>query len=307
MNKIGSDLNAAPGARSGSEANGVSKDGDKCDRRDFLKTVGATALAATLSPRVTAAAPLNDSHLQVWSCGGLAEAFMAANKRYQKKTGVPISYTGAFAAALGKSLLGGAQTDVFAGRVLKLAQKLKSEGKMRYFKPLCFTKYILVTPPGNPAGIVSVQDLARPGVRVVLAPEASPPGGAAVLKLLEKAGVKEAALENAVVKGSCVQRVIQQVVSGKGDVSVVENRISRLPACRGKMEIIPIPDALQPPPPLTFTIGIMESARNLSLAEHYLDFITSYEGQRCFEEAGFIPAISSQGQMLIEKLGVKDG
>lgn len=307
MSKTGSEVNTETAERPDAVQNRTSREKHQHNRRNFLKTVGATALAATLSPKITGAAQFANESLQVWSCGGLAEAFMAANERYEALSGVKISYSGAFAAALGKSLLGGAQTDIFAGRVLKLAQKLKGEGKLEYFKPLCFTKYVLVTPQGNPAGITSIQDLARAGVRVVLAPEASPPGGGAVLKLLEKAGVKSEALANAVIQGSCVQRVIHNIVSGKGDVSVVENRITRLPACKGKVDIIQIPEALQPPPPLTFTIGVMKFAKDRRIADDYVNFITSQEGQACFEEAGFIPAISAKGQMLIDKLGVKDG
>lgn len=306
MNKISSEVKGEPEEKSDSINNRIAKARHQHGRRNFLKTAGATALAATLSPKIASATQFQNELLQVWSCGGLAEAFMAANTSYEKVTGVRISYSGAFAAALGKSLLGGAQTDIFAGRVLKLAKKLRAEGKMSYFKPLCFSKYIMITPPGNPAGITSLQDLARPGVRVVLAPEASPPGGAAVLKILENGGVKKEALANAIIKGSCVQGIMQHIVSGKGDVSVVENRISRLPACKGKVEVISIPDKLQPPPPLTFTIGVMECAKNRKLAGDYIDFITSQEGQQCFEEAGFIPAISAKGQMLIDKLGVKD-
>jgi len=244
--------------------------------------------------------------LQVWSCGGLAEAFMQANQLYEEKTGITISYTGAFAAALGKSLLANGQTEVFAGRVLKLAQKLRSAGKMVFFEPLCFTQYVMITPKGNPAGISTIQDLARPGVKVVLAPDASPPGGAAVLKLLEKTGVKKAALANAVVKGSCVQQIMTSIIDGTGDVAVVEKRLTRIPHFKGQTEIVPLPDNQQPPPPLPFTIGVMKDAHDPELARDYVAFILSEQGQICFERQGFIPALSAKGQELVEKLGVKD-
>lgn len=177
---------------------------------------------------------------------------------------------------------------------------------MSYFKPLCFSKYVLITPLGNPAGIRTVEDIAYPGVRVALAPDASLPGGPAVMKLLEKAEVKEAALANAVVKGSCVQRILKHVTSGKADVSIVENRVTKLAACRGKVEVISIPDNIQPPPPRVFTIGVMASAQNRELADDYVKFMTSPRGQFFLEEAGFIPAISAKGQKLIEKMGVQD-
>lgn len=274
-------------------------------RRRFLQLAAASAGTALLGARPAAASGTGEV-LQVWSCGGLAEAMMPANAAFEAARGAKVVYTGAFAAALGKSLLGSATTDVFAGRVLDLAKKLRAEGKMAWFKPLCFTQYVLVTPKGNPAGIASVADLARPGVKVVLAPEASPPGGAAALKILEKAGVLEAAKINAVTLGSCVQRTMDDVIAGRGDVSVVELRLTRLPAFAGRVDIVPIDEKLFPPPPMTFTVGVMQSAKNRELAEAYAAYLVSPEGQAHFERMGFVPAVSDKGCELVEKYGVKD-
>ena len=275
-------------------------------RRNFFKAAGCTLAASALTPTNLIARQPTADHLQVWSCGGLAEAFMPANKRYEEITGTRIAYTGAFAAALGKSLQGSAQTEVFAGRVLKLAQKLRSSGKMEYFKPLCFTRYVIVTPKGNPANISSLEDLAQKGVRVALAPEASTPGGAAVLKLLEIAKLKDQVLSNTTIKSSCVQKMIKHVIDGDGDASIVENRITRLQIAKDQLEIIEIPESVMPPPPLTFTIGVMKAAHNRKAADEYLDFILSPEGQSFFKQAGFIPATSEKGKFLTKKLGVKD-
>jgi molybdate transport system substrate-binding protein len=276
------------------------------NRRAFLTTAAGAAAGATMPSAFSMAPSFRQNTLQVWACGGLAEAFIPANKQYKAKTGIDIAFTGAFAAALGKSLLGSATTEVFAGRVLALAQKLRKADKMVSFKPLCFTSYVLVTPKGNPAGISGIQDLAKPGVRVVLAPKASPPGGEAVTGLLKKAGVLDQAMKNAVIQGSCVQRTMEDLIKGKGDVSVVECRLTRMPLFKGKVEILPIPEAFFPPGPLTFTIGVMKNAADKELATHFIDFILSEEGQGFFESAGFIPAMSDEGRRLTEKLGVKD-
>ena len=282
------------------------KKSDRINRRVFLTTAAGAATAAAMPSAISAKDKFSRNTLRVWSCGGLAEAFMPANQRFQERTGVEIAYTGAFAAALGKSLLANASTEVFAGRVLDLAKKLREAGKMDYFKPLCFTRYVLVTPKGNPAGVSDIKDLAKPGIRVILAPEASPPGGEAVGVLLKKAGVLDQAMNNAVIRGSCVQRTMEDLVDSRGDVSVVEYRLTQMPLFKGKVEIIPIPEEYFPPPPLTFTIGVMKDAADRRLADHYVDFILSEEGQGYFESAGFIPAISDKGMQLTEKLGVKD-
>ena len=266
--------------------------------------MGLLGAALGAAPRPAAAA--QGDPLRVWSCGGLAEAFMPANANYEKKTGTQVAYTGAFAAALGKSLLGSATTDVFAGRVLGLAKKLRKAGKMAYFVPLCFTSYVVVTPKGNPAGIKGIEDLARDGVRVIQAPEASPPGGQAVTVLYKKAGILPQVHKNTIIAGTCVQRSLEELIQGKGDAAVVELRLTRMPLFKDKAEIIPIPAKFFPPPPLTFTVGVMNSAADRDKADRFVRYITSPEGQAYFEQIGFIPAISPKGQELVKKLGVHD-
>lgn len=275
-------------------------------RRSFLKTAAATALVAALAPKRLTADQLSADSLRVWSCGGLSEAFNLANSLYEKKTGVRIDYTGAFAAALGKSLLGGATTEVFAGRVLKLAKTLREKNKMIYFRPLCFTEYVMVTPKGNGAGIKTLDDMTRQGVRVILPLGASPPGGDAVMGILKKAGIEKAVLKNTIEKETCVVKMMPEIINGKGHVSIVEKRLTRTAQFEEKVEVIPIPEKFFPPGPLTFTIGVMNSARDRELADHYVNFICSREAQAVFERQGFTPADSEKGRMLIEKLGVKD-
>ncbi len=281
---------------------------DNTSRRTFLKSAGV-AIGASLATALPTVSPAKEpaKSLQVWSCGGLAEAMMPANKKFTAKNGGHIAYTGAFAGALGKSLLGGgAQTEVFAPRVLELAQKLKAQGKMLNYAPLCYTRYVLITPKGNPAGIESIVDLKRDDVKPVLIPDASPPGGNASMIILKKAGVLEAAVKNAVVKGDCVQTSVPYIVSGKGDVAVVEYRLTQLPQFKGKVEAIDIPETYYPPVPIPFTIGLMKWAKDRELAEEYIRFILSDEGQAFFTTAGFIAARSELGERLTLKYGVKD-
>lgn len=177
---------------------------------------------------------------------------------------------------------------------------------MLYFRPLCFTEYVLITPLGNPAGIQSVQDLALPGIRVILPLGASPPGGEAIRGILKKANIEKAVLENTINKESCVIKMMSEIISGEGVASIVERRLTRMDRFSGKVEVIPINETLFPPGPLTFTIGVMKYAKDRALADDYVNFICSDESQGVFERRGFIPAVSDRGRTLIEKLGVKD-
>ncbi|KAF1075022.1 substrate-binding domain-containing protein [Halodesulfovibrio sp. MK-HDV] len=290
----------------------MSDDQLKVNRRKFL-AAGGTALAATMVPNLAGAAEAEATttiyegqSLQVWSCGGLAEAFMPANAMYEQQSNAAISYTGAFAGALGKSLLGSAQTEVFAPRVLGLAKKLKAQGKMLAFQPLCFTKYVLITPKGNPAGIESIQDLKRDDIKTLCSPDSSPPGGKAAMGVLKKSGVLPEAKAKSIYMGSCVQHDVADVAAGKADAAVVELRITRLPRYKDAFDVIEIPEKFFPAPPLPFTIGVMKWAKDPDFAHDFVSFITSEAGQAHFATAGFIPALSEEGERLTAKYGVTD-
>jgi molybdate transport system substrate-binding protein len=106
--------------------------------------------------------------------------------------------------------------------------------------------------------------------------------------------------------GDCVQRILPDVISGKGDVSLVELRLTRMPQFAGKVDVIDIPEEFIPSKPVPFTIGVMKWAKNRELAEDYCNFVTSEKGQSFFKEAGFIPALSEEGERLIRKYEVTD-
>lgn len=277
-------------------------------RRGFLKGLAAGAALAGASAAAPVRAENRGGLLQVWSCGGLAEAMIPAHKDYQDRTGVEVAYTGARASSLGKSLLdGNGHTDVFCGRQLKLAQNLRKAGKMAYFKPLCFTCYVIAVPAGNPYDIKSIEDLAKPGIPVAMSPFASSPGGQAVTNLVKNTGLFDPIMANVLdPEATCVLRTVAKVCAGEAAAMIVERRILRFQRFAPYLEEVEIPEKFFPKPPLTFTVGVMTDAADKGMADAYLEWIRTPQGQGHFERAGFIPAISPKGQELVEKLGVKD-
>ena len=124
-------------------------------RRQFIGGALALAAASAVPSFIRGAyKPTQSDSLQVWTCGGLSEAFLDLNQVYTMHTGHNIQYTGAFAGAIGKSLLAEkSRTEVFGARGLDLAKNMRKKGVSMAFEPLCFTDYVFVTPKGNPAGI----------------------------------------------------------------------------------------------------------------------------------------------------------
>ena len=117
-------------------------------RRAFLGAAVAGLAGAASAGTAQAAQPNEARFVQVWSCGGLAEAMEPAHVRFTEKTGIKVVYTGAFAGALGKSLLtGSGSTDVFCARVLQLA---KNPGSI-HTKTQMYTDFVVRGSTAAPA------------------------------------------------------------------------------------------------------------------------------------------------------------
>ena len=278
------------------------------NRRTFLKTAAASTLAAMFLPKWSyGTSSFQTDSLTVWSCGGLSEAFIAANELYEKKQGITINYMGAQAGALSKSILGGVKAPhVFGGRGMATAKTLKKAGKLLSFRPLCFTEYVIVTPLDNPAKIQGIEDFAKPGVKLILPLRAANPGSSGAKGVIKNSGLQKEIMKNMIENETCVVKMMPKIVAGKGDASIVERRLVTMDNYKGKVNVISIDEKLFPPGPVPFTIGPMEGLPDPALADDYISFICSDEGQAAFATHGFIPAYSEKGQALVAKMGVKD-
>ena len=88
-------------------------------------------------------------------------------------------------------------------------------------KPVVFTRnrLVLVVPTSNPAGIHSVYDLRKPGVKLVIAAPAVPVGSY-TLQVLKQMGLTSV-LANVVSRESDVRSVLSKVALGEADAGFV--------------------------------------------------------------------------------------
>jgi hypothetical protein len=94
-------LTFRPGARashrSGARRWPVSGRDDGCSRRGFVRAALGGVAGALVPLGGARAASFSTDVLQVWSCGGLSEGMRELNAAYERRAGVRIHYTGAFA------------------------------------------------------------------------------------------------------------------------------------------------------------------------------------------------------------------
>jgi molybdate transport system substrate-binding protein len=126
--------------------------------------------------------------ITVFAAASLSKAFAAEGTAFEKShAGVKVVFSFAGSQSLVAQVEQGAPASVLAtadiATIEAVADKLEEEPVVLAQKPQA-----IVTPKGNPAGVTTLADLARPGLKVVLAKESVPVGKAA-RRALRKAGI----------------------------------------------------------------------------------------------------------------------
>jgi molybdate transport system substrate-binding protein len=146
-------------------------------------------------------------------------------------------------------------------------------------------RLVIITPPDNPAGIASIDDLANDGVQLVLAAEGVPVGDYA-REALANAGIADEAEANVVSNEEDNASVISKIASGEGDVGIVyESDISV--AAGNDVASVAIPDDLNVI--ATYPIAVVNGGPNAELAAEFIEYVTGPDGQATLEEYGFTP------------------
>lgn len=146
-------------------------------------------------------------------------------------------------------------------------------------------RLVIVTPPDDPARIASLQDLARPGVQVVLAAEGVPVGDYA-RQVLQSAGILTAVLANVVSNENDDASVVAKVTSGEADAAIVY--VSDVTGTVApQVHTVRIPDTLNVI--ATYPIAVVDGSSHAALARAFVAYVTSAAGQTTLKSYGLLP------------------
>jgi len=217
--------------------------------------------------------------LTVFAAASLTKAFEATKDAFQNDhPGVSVTFSFAGSQALATQIQQGAPADVFASADQKNMAKVAD----LVGSPRVFAQNVLeiVVAKGNPKGVRSLGDLAGKGLIVVLAgPEV--PAGKYAAEALARQGVtvKPRSLEDN-VKG-----VVNKVALGSADAGIVY--ATDVPAAGDKVEGVEIPSDQNVT--ATYPIAVVKASKNQQLAQAWVDYVASGQGQAFLKDAGFLP------------------
>lgn len=236
--------------------------------------------------------PARSSDLTVFAAASLTDAFTEIGQAFDA-THPEVNTVFNFGGSqnLRTQLEQGAQAGVFVSANQKeidaaIASGLVVSGTEQVFLN---NHLIVILPAANPGAIQSLEDLARPGLKLVLAAEEVPVGDY-TRQALEKLDAtyggdyKQAVLANVVSNEDNVKQVVAKVQLGEADAGIVYSS-DAIAAPDLKTIIIP-PNANVV---AKYPIALLKAAPSPALAQEFVDFVLSPEGQSILKKWGFTP------------------
>lgn len=246
-----------------------------------MRRLAALVLAATLSAAgCSSEQPAAGRHLVVFAAASLKQTFTQIGEQFKTENpGVTVEFSFAGSSDLVTQLTQGAKADVFASADTKNMDKAAQAGLLAG-DPVNFATNTLTiaVAPGNPKGIRTFGDLARPGLAVVVcAPQV--PCGAATKKIEDATKVTLAPVS----EESAVTDVLGKVSTGQADAGLVY--VTDVAGSSGKVDGVAFAESARAVN--TYPIATLKTAADADLAHKFIASVTGAAGQKILEQAGF--------------------
>ena len=214
--------------------------------------------------------------LVVSAAASLTDALTSCSKQFDAAQ-VRLSFAGSD--ELAAQIRQGVKPDVYAAANTKLPDQLAKEGLLD--TPVTFATNELVIAVPKDSDISSLDDLAKPGVKLVIGSETVPVGTytRTVLAKLPAAQEKQV-MGNVKSNEPDVKGVIGKLTQGAADAGFVY----RTDLVDG-LKAITLPPDLQPV--VEYGAGVVMGAKNPDAAQQYLDGLTDGACADALQKAGF--------------------
>jgi molybdate transport system substrate-binding protein len=191
-------------------------------------------------------------------------------------------YTFGGSGALATDIEQGAPADVFAAASPKQPAALQAKGLVDTPVEFATNTLVLIVPKANPAHITTVNDVTKPGVKLVIC-NASVPCGDYARTAFQNLGITNAAMKNVVSQTTDVTQTVAQVALGQADAGFVY--ITDAKAANGKVTVVSLPAAAKPG--AKDYITVVKSGKNQDAAKAFVATVLSPAGQAKLRAAGF--------------------
>lgn len=253
---------------------------------------GGTGFEA--SHGATPADTAQKTELTVFAAASLTGPFTELGRQFEAVNNVKLRFNFAGSQQLAQQIKEGAPMDVFAAAHQRQMEEVIDAGRVKHGTVQIFARnrLVVIQPQDNPAELSQLQDLAKPGVKLVIAAEAVPVGQYTQEFLAKAAELPEYTadynkdvLRNVVSYEDNVKAVLTKVVLGEADAGIVYSS-DVTPEVADRLGRIEIPDELNIL--AAYPVASINDSSNNRLADQFVAYLLSTEGQAVLLRYGFI-------------------
>lgn len=230
------------------------------------------------------------ANLTVFAAASLTDAFTELGKAFDAKTGNQTTFQFAGSQALRTQLENGAGADVYASANNAQFDPLVKSGLLSSGQKFVSNKLAIITPQNSP--VKTMADLAKAGVKVVIADKSVPVGDYTrrMLAAIDKSGTygkdfSAQFLKNVVSEEPNVRQVALKVQLGEADAAVVYST-DVTPSLKPKVRVVALPYRFNQS--ASYPIGTLKKSANTAEAQAFVQFTLSPEGQSILRKWGFL-------------------
>jgi molybdate transport system substrate-binding protein len=242
------------------------------------------AFAMLVLPACSGSGSGSRTTLTVLAAASLTEAFDRIGTEFEHAHDVTVRFSFGPSDGLAEQIQAGSPADVYASASPTWMDAVEKDPGVEHRVDFARNRLAIVTPVDNPAHVRSVSDLARPGVKLVLAAEGVPAGDYA-RQIFANAGIGKAALANVVSNEEDVKGVMQKVLLGEADAGIVYvTDVTR--DIHEKLTEVPIPNDVNVI--ATYPIAVVSGSDHAALAAEFVRDVSGAHGQRVLASFGFL-------------------
>jgi molybdate transport system substrate-binding protein len=249
--------------------------------------ISAPSPAATPEPR----------ELVVLAAASLTDAFTEMGEDFPRQpgnAGIKLTYSFGASSQLRVQLEQGAPGDLFASAdTVQMDNAVKANTIQGTPTTFARNRLVVIVPRANPAGITTLADLARPGIKLVTTTPDVPVGNY-TRQMLEKlaadpqhgAGFDQRVRGNVVSEEANVRQVVTKVQLGEADVGVVYSS-DVTPQSAPALTTLEIPDTFNVI--ALYPAAVARAAKAPATAARFVQYLISPPGQAILKKYNFIP------------------
>jgi molybdate transport system substrate-binding protein len=233
--------------------------------------------------------------LIIFTAASLVAPFNEIGENYKElNPAVDIIFNFAGSQQLAHQIAQGAPCDIFASADLRQMEAVVQSGRIDPQSTRVFTHnhLVVIFPSENLTDIQNLNDLAKPGLKLVLAAESVPVGNYS-LKFISKASqnsffgqnFQQNVLANVVSYEANVKAVLSKILLGEADAGIVYTSDITVQNVN-QLGIIPIPEELN----ITadYFIAQLNDSHHPEKALEFINYVISSDGQEVLSKHGFI-------------------